>query len=232
MFNEPQLLIVFRAALEIEMVYEKDRVDGVDDVGEIPRFTIDEAIELQPGFPLSPDDPANFDENDNVLHGEPMTIEELDRAFPNIQGPPNVHQATGLPEPPSGELTTLPLVWGVMTEEQAYWNQVMEEEANYANEDGEASYTGSSDGINENENIITLTPMSQQKTIDTPNNKKVSTVTQVGSSGYSSKATRPHSPDVEVVGENIANTRISEPCLDLTLGLRTIGNEGGSGTNA
>nr|VDD38078.1 unnamed protein product [Brassica oleracea] len=132
MFNEPQLLIVFRAALEIEMVYEKDRVDGVDDVGEIPRFTIDEAIELQPGFPLSPDDPTNFDENDNVLHGEPMTIEELDRAFPNIQGPPNVHQATGLPEPPSGELTTLPLVWGVMTEEQAYWNQVMEEEANYA----------------------------------------------------------------------------------------------------
>lgn len=128
-----------------------------------------------------------------------MTIEELDRAFPNFQGPPNIHHSTSLEVQPLGELPTLPPVWEDMTAEEAYWNGMMEEDASYEvyinqsshpthgalglpigpnrristaprhtiiviNDDynDDASYTGSSDGINENENINRLTPTCQR----------------------------------------------------------------------
>nr|VDD03474.1 unnamed protein product [Brassica rapa] len=90
MFNEPQLLVVFRVALEIEMVYS---IPGEDDDPPVNyhRLTVDDIIEMQPGFPLSPDDPANYGADDEVLYGKPMTIEEYDRAFQTHQGPPPVH---------------------------------------------------------------------------------------------------------------------------------------------
>ncbi|KAL0713458.1 hypothetical protein Bca4012_020436 [Brassica carinata] len=178
MFNKPQLLIVFRVALEIEMVYAKACDDGTEDGVDYPRFTVDYVIDMQ-----------------RVLYGELMTIEELDRAFPNFQGPPNIHHSTSLEVQPLGELPTLPPVWEDMTAEEAYWNGMMEEDASYEvyinqsshpthgalglpigpnrristaprhtiiviNDDynDDASYTGSSDGINENENINRLTP--------------------------------------------------------------------------
>nr|VDD42946.1 unnamed protein product [Brassica oleracea] len=46
MFNEPQLLIVFRVALEIEL---------------LPRLTVDDVIDMGQGVTISPEDPYNFD---------------------------------------------------------------------------------------------------------------------------------------------------------------------------
>lgn len=66
MFNEPQLPVVFRVALEIEMVYS---IPGEDDDPPVNyhRLTVDDIIETQPGFPLSPDDPANYGADDEGI---------------------------------------------------------------------------------------------------------------------------------------------------------------------
>lgn len=60
MFNEPQLLIVFRVALEIEMVYAHLDHDGSD----LPRITGEDVIHIGEAEALSPDDPSNYDPYD------------------------------------------------------------------------------------------------------------------------------------------------------------------------
>lgn len=57
MFNEPQLLIVFRVALEIEMVYANTREDLADDVVDMAQEVAD-----------SPDDPYNYDPYDEGIY--------------------------------------------------------------------------------------------------------------------------------------------------------------------
>ncbi|KAH0914630.1 hypothetical protein HID58_029076, partial [Brassica napus] len=222
MFNEPQLLVVFRVALEIEMVYS---IPGEDDDPPVNyhRLTVDDIIEMQPGFPLSPDDPANYGADDEVLYGKPMTIEEYDRAFQTHQGPP------------PGGLPSLPPVW----EET---NEMSGDELTYevyvhptpppvngtvghpigpnrrvsalppptliiiADNDNE-SYTGSSDGINENENIITLSPTSPLAPIipDATNNR--ANVGNRGTPAESYMATPPPAADVEAIATDISNTK-------------------------
>uniref|UniRef100_M4ENB8 Uncharacterized protein n=1 Tax=Brassica campestris TaxID=3711 RepID=M4ENB8_BRACM len=246
MFNEPQLLVVFRVALEIEMVYS---IPGEDDDPPVNyhRLTVDDIIETQPGFPLSPDDPANYGADDEVLYGEPMTIEEYDRAFQTHQGPPPVHQSTALGVQPQGVLPSLPPVW----EET---NEMSEDELTYEvyvhptpppvngtvghpigqnrrvsalppptliiiTDNDNESYTGSSDGINENENIITLSPTSPLAPIipDATNNR--ANVGNGGTPAESYMVTPPPAADVEAIATDISNTRINEPCLDLSLGV-------------
>ncbi|CAF2083036.1 unnamed protein product [Brassica napus] len=111
MFNEPQLLNRFPCG-------PRDRngvlYSGEDDDPPVNyhRLTVDDIIETQQGFPLSPDDPANYESAIlAVLYGEPMTIEEYDRAFQTHQGPPPVHQSTALGVQPQGGLPSLPPVW-------------------------------------------------------------------------------------------------------------------------
>ncbi|CAG7876364.1 unnamed protein product [Brassica rapa] len=72
MFNEPQLLIVFCVALEIEMVY-----GTADDNGE--------AEDPAKAGTISPEEHIYFDPNDEVLYGEPITIEELQYALPMVK---------------------------------------------------------------------------------------------------------------------------------------------------
>ncbi|KAF2594769.1 hypothetical protein F2Q70_00042765 [Brassica cretica] len=68
MFNEPQLLIVFRVALEIEMVYAQPNDDGeTEDPAAFPHLTVDDIIAMELGFPLSPDDPSNYGPNDEGM---------------------------------------------------------------------------------------------------------------------------------------------------------------------
>lgn len=61
MFNEPQLFIVFRVALEIEMVYGlQNDDDAIED--QPPQNTIqgDQIIPLDGEIPLSPDVVLNY----------------------------------------------------------------------------------------------------------------------------------------------------------------------------
>ncbi|WZY77581.1 hypothetical protein YC2023_023965 [Brassica napus] len=251
MFNEPQLPVVFRVALEIEMVYS---IPGEDDDPPVNyhRLTVDDIIETQPGFPLSPDDPANYGADDEVLYGEPMTIEEYDRAFQTHQGPPPVHQSTALGVQPQGGLPSLPPVWeetNEMSEDELTYEVYVQPTPPPVNgtvghpigqnrrvsalppptliiitDNDNESYTGSSDGINENENIITLSPTSPLAPIipDATNNRP--NVGNGGTPAESYMVTPPPAANVEAIATDISNTRINEPCLDLSLGVGSASN--------
>ncbi|CAN7123952.1 unnamed protein product [Brassica rapa subsp. narinosa] len=251
MFNEPQLLVVFRVALKIEMVYS---IPGEDDDPPVNyhRLTVDDIIETQPGFPLSPDDPANYGADDEVLYGEPMTIEEYDRAFQTHQGPPPVHQSTALGVQPQGGLPSLPPVWeetNEMSEDELTYEVYVQPTPPPVNgtvghpigqnrrvsalppptliiitDNDNESYTGSSDGINENENIITLSPTSPLAPIipDATNNRP--NVGNGGTPAESYMVTPPPAANVEAIATDISNTRINEPCLDLSLGVGSASN--------
>lgn len=61
MFNEPQLLIVYRVALEIELVY----APTPEQRDEFPRFTVDDAITI-----MDVENPYDNGENNNVQSEE------------------------------------------------------------------------------------------------------------------------------------------------------------------
>ncbi|CAN6998170.1 unnamed protein product [Brassica rapa subsp. trilocularis] len=92
MFNEPQLLLVFRVALEIEMVYGLDN-DAADTDDPL---TGDDSMSLEGAVPLSPNSLNNSDPNDEVLYGEPITIEELQYTLPHYEAAAMVHEAARL----------------------------------------------------------------------------------------------------------------------------------------
>ncbi|CAG7878668.1 unnamed protein product [Brassica rapa] len=128
MFNEPQLLCVFRMALEIEMVY----APTPDEREEFPHLTVEDMISIQEGEPMT-NEPQNYNvQNQEVLHGQPMDVEELHRAFPNFR-PPNTGPH-GVPQEVQ-PLRTLPPyqpIWEEESEEeQAYWNGVFQAEQNH-----------------------------------------------------------------------------------------------------
>lgn len=61
MFNEPQLIIVYRVALEIELVYAPTPQQRE----EFPRFTVDDAISI-----MDVENPNNNGQNNNVQNDE------------------------------------------------------------------------------------------------------------------------------------------------------------------
>ncbi|KAL0702007.1 hypothetical protein Bca4012_058129 [Brassica carinata] len=251
MFNEPQLLVVFRVALEIEMVYSTPGDDGEGPVN-YHRLTADDIIEMQPGFPLSPDDPANFGANDEVYYGEPMTIEEYNRTFETHQGPPPVHQSTALGVQPEGGLPSLPPVLeetNEMSEDELTYEVYVHPTPPPVNgtvghpigpnrrvtalrtptlviiaDDDDESYTGSSDGINDNENIISMSPISPLAPIIPDANSNGVNIGNGGTPAESHRATPPPAADVEAIATDISNTRINEPSLDLSLAVGTASN--------
>ncbi|KAJ4891756.1 Uncharacterized protein Rs2_31504 [Raphanus sativus] len=184
MFNEPQLLIVYRVALEIELVYAPTPQQR----DEFPRFTVDDAITILEG-----ENPYNNGENINVqseevLQGEPMDMEQLQREFPNIRAPTTGSHGEPLDVQPLRTLGPYePLREDESAEEQAYWNGVFEAERIHqvnvsqaprhtngalglpigpnqrvtapptpntvlVGDEEYASYTGSSDGLNDGQN--------------------------------------------------------------------------------
>lgn len=60
MFNEPQLLIVFRVALELEKVYAETE----DDVTAFPRVNVDDVIDMVEGVTDYPKNPHSYDPYD------------------------------------------------------------------------------------------------------------------------------------------------------------------------
>lgn len=64
MFNEPQLLLVFRVALEIEMVYGlENENDDTDEGRQDNHLTGDDIMSLEGAVSLSPDQLNNFNDN-------------------------------------------------------------------------------------------------------------------------------------------------------------------------
>lgn len=64
MFNEPQLLLVYRVALEIEMVYgiPNDNEEN-EDPAQFLNLTGEEHMSMDEGVTIRPEDPANYDPN-------------------------------------------------------------------------------------------------------------------------------------------------------------------------
>ncbi|KAL0713000.1 hypothetical protein Bca4012_019978 [Brassica carinata] len=190
-----------------------------------------------------------------------MTIEEIDRDFPNLQGPPHVHHSTALGVQPTGGLPNLPPVWEDTNEDETYINEMLEDEVTcelyvhtappprngtvghpivpnrrvtalppltliVITDDDDESYTGSSDEINDNENIITLTPNSPMAPIIPEVTNNCANVENRGTPAESYRATPPPATAVEAIATNISNTRINEPCLDLSLGFGSASNIG------
>ncbi|KAH0904058.1 hypothetical protein HID58_043561 [Brassica napus] len=176
-----------RQAIQSSMVYAFPDDQGENqDPAEFPSLTIDDIISMEQGVTFSPDDPSYYQPGDEVLYGEPVTLEELQNAEANFQGTMIVHQATPL------EVETLN-IWRENTQKEPYWDGMMDEEDDYEvyvtqsphptqgvedvplapnrrvnapqpatiiiiDDEDDASYTGSSNGINENDNITSAPP--------------------------------------------------------------------------
>ncbi|KAL0650298.1 hypothetical protein Bca4012_092989 [Brassica carinata] len=248
MFNEPQLLLVFRVALEIEMVYGfQNDIDDTDEGLEYNNLTGNDFMALEGAVPLYLDPLNNYDPNDQVLYGEPITIEELQNTLPNFEAAAMVHHDTSLGVEPLNLFEDLP-------DEEAYWDGMVEEGRTYEvyiapsphpaerviglplaqnrrviapqhhtiiviDDDDEGSYTGSSEDFNETENYITFPP---------PVAENLDYTVDVNN-GHVSLTGEP-SAEVEInnKGKNLltqngltptANTTNVEPFLDLTLGV-------------
>ncbi|KAL0704599.1 hypothetical protein Bca4012_071024 [Brassica carinata] len=237
MFNEPQLLIVFRVALEIELVYANIGEDGA----ELPRLTVDDVIDMGQGVTISPEDPYNFDPyEDEVLYGELVTLDELEGGFPNTQEPSNIHLPTNGGHQSNGDPPRVLPTFEDMNEEEAYWNGLLNEDVSYEvygnppqppphgatnvqigpnrrisaappplviliQDDDDTSHTGSSDGINEDENIITLT-----QAVPMPMVRRTSNVVDTEAN--------PVTPQLPVIGTTNVTATVTEPSLELTLG--------------
>ncbi|XP_009123356.2 uncharacterized protein LOC103848151 [Brassica rapa] len=114
MFNEPQLLLVFRVSLENEMVYGlQNDVDDTDEGLEYNNLTGNDFMALEGAVPVSPDPLNNYDPNQEVLYGEPITVEELQNIHPNFEASTMVNQDTNLGVEPLNLFEDLP-------EEEAY----------------------------------------------------------------------------------------------------------------
>ncbi|KAJ4917278.1 Uncharacterized protein Rs2_02828 [Raphanus sativus] len=231
--------------------------DDADALVNYRRLTLDDNGEMEPGFPLSPDDPANYGADDEVYYGESMTIEEYDRAFETHQGPPPVQQSTALGVQPQRGLLSLPPVWeetNEMSKDELTYKVYVHPTPPPVNgsvgqpigpnmrvttlppatliidiDDDDESYTGSSDGINDNENIITLSPTSPLAPVMTDAANNCANVGTGGTPSESYRATpppaadvaplpadvAPPAADVEAIATEISNTCINETCLDL-----------------
>ncbi|KAL0701481.1 hypothetical protein Bca4012_057603 [Brassica carinata] len=254
MFNEPQLLIVYRVALEIELVY----APTPEQRDEFPHFTVDDAITI-----MDVENPYDNGENNNVqseevLYGQPMDVEQLQREFPRIRAPTTGSHGEPLDVQPLRTLRPYEPLWeDDSDEEQAYWNVVFEAErihqVNVSQaprqtngglglpigpnqritapptpntvlvvDEEYASYTGSSDGLNDGENNNGLVT-------GNPNAEDVINISDGLAEGAEpapvengSTATRP----LQNGGTSYTIPTNNGPNLDLTLGVGINNNHG------
>ncbi|CAG7876435.1 unnamed protein product [Brassica rapa] len=116
MFNEPQLLIVFRVALEIEMVYglPNDNVQAEEATG-FSRLTVDDVVSMAEAGTISPEEEFYYGENDEVA---------IQYAIPIGQPASLLNHSTPLEVEPLN-------VWRDMTEEEEYWDGIAAHENDY-----------------------------------------------------------------------------------------------------
>ncbi|KAF2594770.1 hypothetical protein F2Q70_00042766 [Brassica cretica] len=156
--------------------------------------------------------------------GEPMTNEELQNALPNFQAPTMVQQSTHLEVEPLN-------IWRDMTHEETYLNCMMYEDAHMRvsapqpatiiiiDKDDDGSYTGSSDRINNNDNITTVSPTEVMGPIVSDHPKNDPTVMKGDSSAGGEKQNTPASPEFVIATPPVVNASNAGLCLDLTLGI-------------
>ncbi|CAH8352295.1 unnamed protein product [Eruca vesicaria subsp. sativa] len=234
MFNEPQLLIVHRVALEIELVY----APTPEEMAAYPRLTMDDVITIQEGDTVRNDEQINNGQIGEVLQGEPMDEEQLTQAFPNGI-PPNVENSdTTLEIPPLREIPPIHTIWEEdSVGEEAYWDRDQQINVQSAPrpttgslglpigpnlrvsaaptpntvllvEEDEASFTNSSENVNEIENQ--MGPMGDNGDLNDqmPN------------------GTAPLMPQITPDGPAAALSSNGGPSLNLTLGLGIMNNNG------
>ncbi|WZZ16045.1 uncharacterized protein LOC125577606 [Brassica napus] len=242
MFNEPQLLLVFRVALEIEMVYGlQNDVEDTEEGLEYINLTGNNFMPLEGAVPLSPDPLSNYDPNQEVLYGEPITVDELQNIHPNFEASTMVNQDTNLGVEPLNLFEDLPddeANWDGMTEEGRRYEVYIAPSPHRAeraiglplapnrrviapqhhtfiviDDDDEGSYTGSSEDFNETQNNITMPPPVAEN----------SDYTVDVNSGETSAEVKTNNKGKNVVTENgstlTGKTTDVEPFLDLTLGV-------------
>ncbi|KAH0928842.1 hypothetical protein HID58_014569 [Brassica napus] len=249
LFNEPQLLIVYRVALEIDMVY----APTPEERAALPRLTVDDMIAIQDGDTIYIDEGRNHAPTEEVLHGEPIDVDNLHRAFPNLT-PRNV-QRHGIPleVEPLNQIPSLPPIEEEVTEEHFDANGISEMQPNYevnvtaappptngalglpigpnlrvnapttpttvlVVHDDEASYTGSSDGLNNVDNNRGVAP-------PIPIGETVINISQALEQGCREDAAPIQNlSSAPLTQQGDGGTRTTtrnhgDPCLDLTLGL-------------
>ncbi|WZZ89128.1 hypothetical protein YC2023_117707 [Brassica napus] len=226
LFNEPQLLIVYRVALEIDMVY----APTPEERAAFQRLTVDDMIAIQDGETIYIDEGRNNAPTEEVLHGEPMDVDNLHRAFPNItprneevteeqfdaNGISETQQnyevnVTPAPRPTNGALG-LPIGPNLRVNAPTTPTSVL------VVHDDEASYTGSSDGLNNGNNNRGLAPL-------IPMRESVINISQALEQGCREDAVpiqnRSSAPLTQQGdgGTRTATRNYGDPCLDLTLGI-------------
>ncbi|KAF3484949.1 hypothetical protein F2Q69_00053781 [Brassica cretica] len=210
LFNEPQLLIVYRVSLEIEMVYAPSN----EDREELPRLTVDDMIAIVEGEPLSTEEERNNVPNEEEEHEEEAYWEEMldaERHFA-VNVPPAPRPTNGVLGPPicpNLRVTAPPTPTTALIVD-----------------DDEASYTASSDALNDSENNLVLPP-------PIPNSENVINLSEaVGqeedSTAIQNGITAPLTQHANG-GPPTANPNNGGPSLDLTLG---IGNHGNTAAEA
>ncbi|CAN6893806.1 unnamed protein product [Brassica oleracea] len=194
MFNEPQLLLVFRVALEIEMVYGfQNDIDDTDEGLEYNNLTGNDFMALEGAVPLYLDPLNNYDPNDQ----EGRTYE--------VYIAPSPH--------PAERVIGLPLAQNRRVIAPQHHTIIV------IDDDDEGSYTGSSEDFNETENYITFPPPVAENldyTVDVNNG-------HVSLTGEPSAEVEINNKGKNLLTQNgltpTANTTNVEPFLDLTLGV-------------
>ncbi|KAL0759729.1 hypothetical protein Bca101_075879 [Brassica carinata] len=222
LFNEPQLLIVYRVSLEIEMVYAPSN----EEREEFLRLTVDDMI--------------------SIVEGEPLSTEEERNNVPNEEG-----HGTPLEVEPLSQIPRFPPTWEEEHEEEAYWEEMLDAECHFAVnvppaprptngvlglpiglnlrvtapptptivlivDDDEAPYTASSDALNDSDNNLALPP-------PIPISENVINLSEAVGQGEDSAAiqngiTTPLTQHANG-GSPTANPNNGGPSLDLTLGI-------------
>ncbi|CAN7127032.1 unnamed protein product [Brassica rapa subsp. narinosa] len=244
MFNEPQLLLVFRVALEIEMVYglDNDAADTDD------HLTGDDSMSLEGVVPLSPNSLNNSEPNHEVLYGEPMTIEELHNTFPHYEAAAMVHEAARLGVQPLN-------LWEEEPDEENYLDGMAEQGRSYEvyvassthpaedviglplsqnrrvcapqpptiiviDDDSEGSYTGSSEGFNVTENMTALPPpVPEVSDSMVEGNKGQAGLTGCESSAEITTTNNVTNGEMQTAWNPTTDAADREPFLELTLGV-------------
>ncbi|CAH8361794.1 unnamed protein product [Eruca vesicaria subsp. sativa] len=127
MFNEPQLLSVYRIALEIELVY----APTAEEMAQFPHLTYEDIISIEEGETMNTHDQSHNANNHEVLHGEPINDAQLQSAFTNF-APPNIGtDVMPLAVEPLTQIPPSQTIPEVVTEEEhAYWDGVFHAEDN------------------------------------------------------------------------------------------------------
>ncbi|KAG5401388.1 hypothetical protein IGI04_015995 [Brassica rapa subsp. trilocularis] len=214
-----------------------------------PRLTVDDVVAMAEAGTISPEEEFYYAENDEVLYGEPMNIEELQYEIPIGQPAYLLNHSTPIQVEPLN-------VWRDMTEDEEYWDGIAAHENDYdvyyaqsthptegviglplapnrriaapqpatiiIIDDDDGSTTGSSDALNEN-NIITSAPPSEViATIGMELSNNGPSVMEGDLSTAVVNINQAGSSEFPIGPTPEVNSNKAEPTLDLTL---TLGNK-------